>query len=226
MRAIAQKPLFAVITADVIGSRQIEAFRRKRDQKLHPLSRTHVLQKLILSEYAVTAWDEFQAILRSPSMAPRVILDLRRHFYPMQLWIAVGIGQVSEPKKKPVNLFAGGEAFERARMAADALKNDRTGKDHRLTSFVSGDSIFDLTANTIYRLHDTLLREVSAKQWETILAQASTGSQELAAKKLKVNVSTISRNLRRGHFWEMEETCQAMETIIQNRFKLHAGVQI
>ena len=220
MRAIAQKQIFAVITADVIGSRQIEAFRRKRDQKLRPLSRVHVREKLVLSDYAVTAWDEFQAILRSPSLAPRVILDLRRRFYPMQLWIAVGIGRVSEPHKKPVNLFAGGEAFERARAAADGLKSDKTGKDHRLTSFVSGDSIFDLTANTIYRLHDTLLQDVSAKQWETILAQVHTGSQELAAKKLGVNISTISRNLRRGHFWEMEETCQAMERIIQTHFTI------
>ncbi len=220
MRASASERVFAVITADVIGSRRIEGFRRKRDQKLRPLSRIHVREKLILSDYAVTAWDEFQAILRNPSMAPRVVLDLRRRFYPMQLWIAVGIGRVSEPHKKPVNLFAGGEAFERARMAADQLKTDKTGKDHRLTSFISGDAMFDLTANTIYRLHDTLLRGVSAKQWETVLAQVSTGSQELAAKKLQVNISTVSRNLRRAHFWETEETCQAMESIIQNHFAL------
>jgi SatD family (SatD) len=220
MRASASERVFAVITADVIGSRRIEGFRRKRDQKLRPLSRIHVREKLILSDYAVTAWDEFQAILRNPSMAPRVVLDLRRRFYPMQLWIAVGIGRVSEPHKKPVNLFAGGEAFERARMAADQLKTDKTGKDHRLTSFISGDAMFDLTANTIYRLHDTLLRGVSAKQWETVLAQVSTGSQELAAKKLQVNISTVSRNLRRAHFWETEETCQAMASIIQNYFSL------
>lgn len=220
MRASTSERVFAVVTADVIGSRRIVAFRRKRDQKLRPLSRIHLREKLILSDYAVTAWDEFQAILRSPAMAPHVILDLRRRFYPMQLWIAVGIGRVSEPYKRPVNLFAGGEAFERARIAADQLKADKSGKDHRLTSFVSSDPIFDLTANTIYRLHDTLLQGVSAKQWETVLAQVSTGSQELAAKKLKVNISTVSRNLRRAHFWEMEETCQAMERIIQNNFAL------
>jgi hypothetical protein len=220
MRASKSERVFAVITADVIGSRRIEAFRRKRDQKLRPLSRVHLREKLILSDYAVTAWDEFQAILRSPAMAPRVVLDLRRRFYPMQLWIAVGIGRVSEPHKKPVNLFAGGEAFERARMAANELKADKPGKDHRLTSFVSGDPIFDLTANTIYRLHDTLLKGVSAKQWETVLAQVSTGNQELAAKKLQLNISTVSRNLRRAHFWEMEETCQAMGSIIQAHFAL------
>jgi hypothetical protein len=209
---------YAVITADVINSRHVESFRRKRDAKLRPLSRLHVRQKLVLSDYAVTAWDEFQAILSSPRAIPRVILDLRRNFYPMQLWIAVGIGKVSEPRKKPVNQFAGGEAFERARQAADRLKADRAGKDRALTSFVSGNDVFDLIANTIYRLHDTLLQEVSAKQWETILAEVSTGNQEMAAQKLGVNVSTVSRNLRRAHHWQMEETCQAVETIIGNYF--------
>jgi hypothetical protein len=209
---------YAVITADVIDSRQIQGFRRARDAKLRPLSRLHVQRKLILSDYAVTAWDEFQAVLFNPQVVPRVILELRRNFYPMQLWIAIGIGKVSEPRRKPVNQFAGGEAFERARMAADRLKADRARTDRTLTWFVSGNAIFDLVANTIYRLHDTLLQDVSPKQWQTILAQASTGSQELAAKKLGVNVSTVSRNLRRAHHWQTEETCQAMETIISSYF--------
>ncbi len=209
---------YAVITADVIDSRHIQGFRRARDAKLRPLSRLHVQRKLILSDYAVTAWDEFQAVLSSPRAIPGVVLDLRRNFYPMQLWIAIGIGKVSEPRKKPVNQFAGGEAFERARQAADRLKADRARKDRTLTWFVSGNASFDLVANTIYRLHDTLLQDVSPKQWQTILAQVRTGSQELAAKKLGVNVSTVSRNLSRAHHWQMEETCQAMETIIGSYF--------
>lgn len=215
---MASDKMYAVVTADVIGSRNIEAFRKRRDANLRPLTRLHLGKKLILSDYAVTAWDEFQAVLYSPPAIPSVILDLRRSFYPMQLWIAIGLGKVSEPRKKPVNQFAGGEAFERARHAADRLKNDKSGKYRALTGFVSGDDTFDLIANTIYRLHDTLLQDVSAKQWETMLAQAHTGNQELAAKKLGVNVSTVSRNLRRAHFWQMEETCKAMEGIIRSYF--------
>jgi len=212
--------VYAVITADVVGSRHIESFRRKRDAKLRPLSQSHVREKLIISEYAVTAWDEFQTVLSKPAAIPQVVLDLRRNFYPMQLWVAVGLGKVSEPRKKPVNQFAGGEAFERARTAADRLKDDKAGKDRPLTWFISGTEVFDLIANTIYRLHDTLLQDVSPKQWETILAQVKTGSQDLAARKLGVNVSTVSRNLRRAHFWQMEETCKAVETIIQAYFPL------
>ena len=38
---------YAVITCDIVGSRQIEEFRRKRDQKLHHVSRLHVEKKWI-----------------------------------------------------------------------------------------------------------------------------------------------------------------------------------
>jgi hypothetical protein len=70
---VVSNKVYAVVTADVIGSRNIEAFRRSRDGKLRPLTRLHVRKKLILS-YAVTAWDEFQAVLQSPVAIPSVIL--------------------------------------------------------------------------------------------------------------------------------------------------------
>ena len=70
----------------------------------------------------------------------------------------------------------------------------------------SGDRVLDLATNTIYRLQDTLVGDVSPKQWETINWLIRTGSQELAAKKLGVNVSTVSRTLRRAHYWQIEET--------------------
>src|SRR5712691_10602586 len=117
---------YAVITCDIVESRHIDESRRKRDQKLRHIAKLHVARKWILSEYAITAWDEFEGILSRPTNIPAVILDLRRHFYPFELWIGIGIGQVTEPYRKPVNVFAGGEAFERARVAMNHLKAIRS----------------------------------------------------------------------------------------------------
>src|SRR5271168_2010262 len=103
---------YAAITCDIVGSRQIEEFRRKRDHQLRRISKLHLEKRWILSEYAITAWDEFEGILSRPSNLPAVILDLRRHFHPFELWIGIGIGEVTEPHRKPVNVFAGGEGFE------------------------------------------------------------------------------------------------------------------
>ena len=210
---------YAAITCDIVGSREIEEFRRKRDQKLRRISMQHVAKKWILSEYAITAWDEFEGILARPTNVPAVIVDLRRHFYPFELWIGIGIGEVTEPHKKPVNVFAGGEAFERAREAMNKLKPKRS-KTGVLTSFVTGNEIFDLIGDTVYQLHDSLLQSISNKQWETINVLMETSGQELAAKKLGLNKSTVSRNLRRGFWWQIQETQVAMERIIEAYFPI------
>ena len=41
---------YAAITCDIVGSRHIEDFRRKRDQKLRRVAKLHVESKWILSE--------------------------------------------------------------------------------------------------------------------------------------------------------------------------------
>jgi len=210
---------YAAITCDIVGSRQIEEFRRKRDQKLRRISKLHVEKKWILSEYAITAWDEFEGILSRPAHVPAVILDLRRYFHPLELWIGIGLGEVMEPHRKPVNVFAGGEAFERAREAINKVKSKRS-KTGFLTSFVTGNEMFDLIGNTVYQLHDSLLQSISTKQWETINVLMETGAQDLAAKKLRLNKSTVSRNLRRAFWGQIQETQVAMERIIEGYFSV------
>jgi hypothetical protein len=208
---------YAVITADIIGSRKIPAFRSKRDAKLRTISRVHMKKQLILSPYAVTAWDEFQAILRKPEYLPLVVWDLRRLIRPYSLWIAVGMGEVSEAHKSPVNVYAGGPAFERARQAADRLKSGNS-KFTALTAFETGNPVFDTMANTLYHLHDTLLNRTTEKQWTVINVQEETGRQEVTARKLSLDVSTVSRNLKRSNYWHFEETRKAMEQIIPSYF--------
>jgi hypothetical protein len=203
---------YAAITCDIVGFRQIEQFLEKRDEKLRRISKLHVKKRWILSPYAITAWDEFEGIVSPLRNLPAVIVDLRRHFHPFELWIGIGIGEVTEPFKEPVNVYAGGEALERARQAINRLKAKR--RSGVLTSFITGNGMFDLIANTVYYLHDSLLESVSTKQWETISVLMDTSAQELAARKLGLNKSTVSRNLRRGYWRQMQVTQLAMEQII------------
>ena len=128
---------YSVITADVVDSRLVESFREKRDAKLAAVTHLHTESGLTLTPYTITAWDEFQVVMTKPEFTPRAILDLRRIFFPMELWIAVGIGSATGLDLAPINANAGGEAFERARMAADRLKTV-SSKSRALTSFESG----------------------------------------------------------------------------------------
>jgi transcriptional regulator with XRE-family HTH domain len=63
-------------------------------------------------------------------------------------------------------------------------------------------------------LHDTLLEGTTARQWSAINAQIESNSQEYTAKKLGVSVSTISRTLKRGHYWHMIETIETMAALL------------
>jgi len=208
---------YTVITADVIGSRKIGSFRSLRDARLDAVSMLHRENGLILSPYTVTAWDEFQVILSRPEYAPRVLFDLRRLFIPFGLRIAVGMGAATGTDRQPINKYAGGEAFERARTAADRLKSP-SPKYRILTSFETGNAEFDLIANTIYHLQDSLLEGGTEKQWATINMQEEIHNLEQTAQRLGINISTVSRNLKRGNYWHLVDTIDAMERIVKLHF--------
>lgn len=208
---------YSVITADVVDSRLVDAFLEKRDAKLAAVTSLHTESGLTLTPYTITAWDEFQVVLTKPEFTPRAILDLRRIFFPMELWIAVGIGSATGLDLAPINVNAGGEAFERARTAADRLKT-ASPKSRTLTSFESGNEVFDVIANTMYELHDALLEGRTEKQWEAVNMQLEAGRQGLAADRLDRDASTISRNLKRAYHWQLLDTVNAMEKIISAYF--------
>jgi hypothetical protein len=205
---------YVVITADVVGSRKIDSFSDQRDFKLNAVSKLHLEKRLILSPYAVTAWDEFQVIIAKPEHTPRVIFDLRRLLFPFALRIAVGMGAATGADRQPINRYAGGEAFERARVAADRLRSE-SPKYRVFTSFESGNEKFDTIANTIYRLQDSLIERRTAKQWAAVNMYLETGSLEITAERLRVDSSTVSRSLKRGYYWHQIETVGAMERIVK-----------
>jgi hypothetical protein len=108
----------------------------------------------------------------------------------------------------------GGEAFQRARAAVEGIREDSSKYDV-LTAFQSGNEIFDSTANLIYALQDTLLIKITNRQWDTIRAYRANRRLGIAARILKLNRSTVSRNLRRGYLWQIERTISAMDRLIR-----------
>ncbi len=198
----------AALIIDVRGSRKIQDFVSLRDRKLAWASSKHLSLGLIQAPYAVTVWDEFQTLTGRPRDIPRLIFDLRRLFQPMSLWVGVGIGEVTglpaAAGGRPLSDVAGGEAFLLARDSINQVK-ERSTKYLRLTAFKSVFPARDALLGHLYGLHDTLLMQVTATQWRTIDAVIEEGQQDAAAEKLGVSASTVSRNLRRAHYWQMLE---------------------
>jgi hypothetical protein len=216
---------YAVLIADVVGSRTRGDLRALLGQRLETASRAHLRSKHIRLPYAVTAGDEFQTIVSSYARLPELIFDLRELLRPLQLRVGIGIGTVPGVVREPVNRL-GGEAFQFARMALERVKEGEGNKFRVLTGFKTHDAGFDSTANLIYALQDTLLLKVTEKQWETIAVFRKKRRLQDAAKAMRLDVSTVSRNLKRGYFWQVQETMKGMKVLLEETWgPLYENVQ-
>jgi SatD family (SatD) len=204
---------YAVLIADVVQSSARAGMRGLLGKKLAAASARHLREKWIKLPYSVTAGDEFQTVAEMPQWIPAAILDLRIQLQPLSLRIGIGFGSISDRIEAPVNLL-GGEAFQRARAAIDSVKSSERFKFEVLTAFSSSDEVFDAAINLIYGLHDTLVLRIKKKQWQTIEAFQHGRTLQQTARRLRLDTSTISRNLKRGHYWQMAETAKVAEALI------------
>lgn len=206
--------LYAVLIADVVASTSQQSLRKRLGQTLALASRQHLHKKLIRLPYAVTAGDEFQTVCLSLAAVPQLILNLRTLLQPLSLRIGVGIGQIADRLTPPVNRL-GGEAFQFARKAIDTTKSGGPFKFDTLTFFVSPNAPFDETLNLLYGLNDTLLAGLTAKQWKTIAVFSRTPELAKTSRQLKLDASTISRNLKRGYYWQLTATAKVAASLIE-----------
>ena len=220
--------IYAVLIADVVASSTRADVRALLGKKLAAASKRHLDQKLIRLPYSVTAGDEFQTVAGGLALLPALLLDLRSSLQPLSLRIGVGIGCISGRIQPPVNRLSG-EAFQFARRAIESIKRGRLFKFDVLTAFASRNKDFDSTINLIYGLHDTLVLKITAKQWEAIgtmegLTPAESGTilsrprLGRAARRLQLDTSTVSRNLKRGYYWQLAETVRVAGSFIGRTF--------
>jgi SatD family protein len=209
--------IYAVLIADVMASSRRTDVRALLGKKLAAASEKHLRQKLIRLPYTVTAGDEFETVTSELPSLPSLLLDLRSAMQPLSLRLGVGIGSVSDRIQPPVNRL-GGPAFQFARQAIESIKDGRLFKFDVLTAFASGNPSFNDAINLIYGLHDTLLLQITAKQWATIAAFLGRRTLEQTARRLRLDASTVSRNLKRGYYWQLSETASVAGPFIEQAF--------
>jgi hypothetical protein len=209
--------IYAVLIADVLESRSKPDIRALLGRKLAAVSERHRRRRLIQLPYSVTAGDEFQTVTRDLPSIPTIILDLRKALRPLSLRIGVGFGRISDRIRPPVNRL-GGEAFQRARTAIENIKTGSLFKFDVLTAFETRNPGFNSTINLLYGLHDTLVIKITDKQWETIEQFLERPTLEQTAKRLRLDASTVSRNLKRGYYWQLSETVKVAGSLIERTF--------
>lgn len=209
--------IHAVLIADVMASSVRKNMRAQLAKKLAAASEKHLKQKLIRFPYTITAGDEFQTITVQRSSVPALLLGLRAMLQPLPLRIGVGIGEVADRLQPPVNRMTG-PAFQFARSGIDSVKASELFKFETLTAFASDNESFDQTINLLYGLHDTLVSQVTAKQWDAIRQFLDQPALGQTARRLKLDISTVSRNLKRGYYWQLSETAKVAGAFIERTF--------
>lgn len=209
--------IYGVVIADVRASSARKDLRALLGKKLAAASEKHLGGKLIRLPYSVTAGDEFQTLTTELPSLPALLLDLRARLEPLSLRVGIGIGEVWGRIEPPVNRLTG-EAFQFARAAIERVKSKALYKFEVLTGFGSANEPFNQTINLLYGLHDTLVSQITAKQWEAILGFLDQPALEPTAKRLRVDLSTVSRNLKRGYYWQLAETVKVAGAFIERTF--------
>ena len=209
--------LYAVLIADVVASSSRQSLRHLLGRTLAIASKRHLRRKLIQLPYSVTAGDEFQTVVANLTALPQIILDLRIMLQPLSLRIGVGFGRITDRIQPPVNRL-GGEAFQLARQAIQSVKTGKQFKFETLTAFCSRKNTFDATINQIYGLNDTLVAGITEKQWETIATFTSNPTLATTSRRLKLDASTVSRNLKRGYYWQLSATAKVAGSLIERTF--------
>lgn len=206
--------LYATIQVDFVRSREIDRFPVVRDRKLRLAGRVHLDRGWIASPYAITAWDEFQTIVGEPARLAAVIADLRWIFHPVELRIGIGLGPLDRlpDPGEAVNVGASGPSLELAREAIESLKGPV--KYAYQTAFRTPVGDLERSVGLALRLRDSLLERATDRQVETMRAMWRLDSQALAADRLGIDESTVSRTLRRGGWWEIEDIDRTVAALL------------
>ncbi|WP_181918902.1 SatD family protein [Wenzhouxiangella sediminis] len=206
------------LIADVADSRRIDDFPRRRDRLLTELSARHRGKGWTDFDYAVTAWDEFQGLVDDPAVLPGVIWDLWRAFRPWSLRLAAGIGGVERvadaEANLPLNQAVTGPAFYRAREAMDRLDSPRHGMSRVRLRVGATNDARALACNAVLRLADSLVQDITDRQWQVIESYERSGKQTEVAAEFDVAESTISRSLASARYWELQASFEELGELL------------
>jgi len=209
---------YVVVIADVVNSREFDDFADRRDQALQALQLQHSEQALTASDYAITAWDEFQVLLSAHQALPQVLWDLQREFYPLRLRLGIGCGEVqwARQQRDAVNESASGEAFFLARAALAAISDQARGSSRSEIMVRWQAPLMQHALNASLRLLDVLLADITVAQWQVIAAYEQFGRQDVVAEALDKTPSTISRTLRSANYWEIKASLDDLRLLLSS----------
>ncbi len=214
--------LYAVITCDIIESRYLIARDEVQQQIEAGFNRINArFAGAIAIPFQFTLGDEFQGVLSVISKAPEIAGRLREEIAPVDIRIAIGIGEIATALSEDIRRVDG-PAFRIARTVMEDLKRKQREplrQKHRLTGleFEQGrDDIVDTT----YMLYDVIINERTDRQWWAARAYNSAGSVKRAAETFGTSPQNISKQLNAAHVFETNQAERSLGSYLHNKLAI------
>ncbi len=211
---------YLVIIGDLVGSRTLpdrERFQVAFQQVLAQATATAVADTLV-SPYTLTLGDEFQAVLRRARGLFATLLGITRDLRPVELRLALGIGDIVTALNHERAIGMDGSAFHRAREGIDRLKQDSgrcriEGLDPPLSVLLN---------NALTLAFDRLSESRGTRLTLVVGLLAGLPVRALAAD-LGKSEQTLYKTIRRTNLHALVGLLGAIEDLIDQRLGVAAG---
>jgi len=212
---------YCMIIGDIVNSKEIPSDDRYKIQEQLKIE----LEKInfdfdceICSRFKITLGDEFQGGLFTSYHLFDILKRIKKSIKPYKMRFCIGFGRLATH----INFFdsteTDGEAYHLARKAIDELKSTKTYEYGYEISTFDDNSIL---INSLCSLIDTVSSSWTETQrnYVDIVSDFKCDLSQIA-KKLDINVSTLSRALSRANYKLITETIENMKIYLYNHYAI------
>lgn len=205
--------MYCAVIGDMINSRQILPEQREHIQvRLKQLlEEVNVkFSSYLASPFLITLGDEFQGLLTAAEPTLEIIESIDRGLaeYEVRVRYGIGLGEVNTRINREQALGDDGPAYHLARETVDFLKQEKW----RGFPVAIGTGRTDtLLLQSICRLLNEMAETWSEAQRQYILDMELMKEQMLVATKNRVQQSSVSRALKRGHYQVYQQTKDSLK---------------
>jgi len=174
----------------------------------------------VSAKFMITLGDEFQGLLRNGSNIIKMIEQIQREMYPVEIRFGLGIGAITTDINSEMAIGADGPGYYKARQAIDflkqnELKNMTSVSDIRIEADGDNESTI-VMLNTILSLLAVLKTNWTNRQreiiWDSLKYEDGQGK---SAERLSIAQSSVQRGLNNGNYYAYKGALDTVSNILK-----------
>lgn len=208
------RDVYVAVIGDVVKSRQLASAARRDLQRRIERSLQAVNRRFaaaIAAKFLITVGDEFQGLLRAPSVLPALIRELEMSLDDIDVRLGIGHGPI-DTDLEDYAIGMDGPAWHRARTALERAEAERRFGGVFVGFGERADRILNAFARVLYYLR----ARMTAKQRQLLELFLQRDTQQAVADKAGVSKQAISKQARAAGWDAYREAETAWTWILEH----------